>query len=176
MASKPDAVFIGSSGTPGALPQLELVQRGYPGLTYQTQGIANNDFLRIGGKSLEGTFVTVAPVLVAEQLADSDPIKKPALTYVSRFETQYGPGSRSLFGSTAWDVYAMLSRAAEVALRSTKPGTPEFREALRNALEGLRQFVAAEGVYSFSDKDHNGVDERCQVLVRIDNGKWKLVP
>jgi len=175
LSAKPDAIFIAAAGTPGALPQIELAERGFTGPVYQTQGIANNEFLRIGGKALEGTFVTVAPVLVAEQLADSNPIRRPAIEYVTRFETKYGVGSRSLFGATAWDVFYILQHAAETALKTTKPGTPEFRTALRDQIERLKEFVAAEGVYNMSDKDHNGVDTRCQVLVRIEGGKWKLV-
>jgi branched-chain amino acid transport system substrate-binding protein len=175
LSVKPDAIYIAASGTPGALPQIELAQRGWKGPTYQTQGVANNDFLRIGGKALEGTFMTTAPVLVAEQLKDSDPIKKPALEYVNVFETAYGPNSRSLFGATAWDVFFMLRQVAEKAGRTTKPGTPEFRAAIRDGMENLKDFVSAEGVYTMSDKDHNGVDARCQVLVRIENGRWKLV-
>jgi branched-chain amino acid transport system substrate-binding protein len=175
LSAKPDAIYIAASGTPGALPQIELAQRGWKGPTYQTQGVANNDFLRLGGKALEGTFMTTAPVLVAEQLKDSDPIKQPALEYVNVFEGAYGPNTRSLFGATAWDVFFMLRQVVDKASRTTKPGTPEFRAAIRDGMENLKDFVSAEGVYTMSDKDHNGVDARCQVLVRIENGRWKLV-
>jgi len=175
MAAKPDVIYIAASGTPAALPQLELAQRGYKGQIYQTQGVANNDFLRVGGKALEGTLLTVAPVLVAEQLADSNPVKKPALDYVNKFEGAYGPNTRSLFGATAWDVFLMVEKVAQTALKTTKPGTPEFSAAIRDGMENLKNFVAAEGVYNMSPTDHNGVDLRNQVLVRIENGKWKLV-
>ena len=175
MAAKPDVIYIAASGTPAALPQLELAQRGYKGQIYQTQGVANNDFLRVGGKALEGTLLTVAPVLVAEQLADSNPVKKPALDYVNKFEAAYGPNTRSLFGATAWDVFLMVEKVAQTALKTTKPGTPEFSAAIRDGMENLKNFVAAEGVYNMSPTDHNGVDLRNQVLVRIENGKWKLV-
>jgi len=175
MAAKPDVIYIAASGTPAALPQLELAQRGFKGQVYQTQGVANNDFLRVGGKALEGTLLTVAPVLVAEQLADSNPVKKPALDYVNKFEGAYGPGTRSLFGATAWDVFLMVDKVAQTALKTAKPGTPEFRVAIRDGMENLKNFVAAEGVYNMSPTDHNGVDLRNQVLVRIENGKWKLV-
>jgi len=175
MAAKPDAIYIAASGTPGALPQLELAQRGYAGNVYQTQGIANADYLRVGGKAVEGTYVTTAPVLVAEQLAASDPIHKPAVDYVTKFEGTYGPNTRSLFGTTAWDVYLMLDHVAQDALKTAKPGTPEFRSAIRDGVEGLKGFVTAEGVFTMSPKDHNGVDARCQVLVRIEKGRWTLV-
>jgi branched-chain amino acid transport system substrate-binding protein len=176
IAANPDAVYIFGSGTPGALPQIELARRGFKGPVYQTQGVANNDFLRIGGKDLEGGYMTVAPALVPEQLPDSNPIKKVALDYVQRYEAKYGAGSRSLFGATAWDALLIAQQAAREALKKAKPGTPEFRSAWRDAIEGLRDFVGAEGIYNMSPQDHNGVDARSQVLVRIENGGWKVQP
>jgi len=175
IAANPDAVFIYSAGTPGALPHVELVKRGYRGKIYQTQGVANADFLRVGGKELDGSLMTVAPVLVAEQLPDSNPVKKPGLDYVKRYEEKYGAGSRSLFGATAWDAQLWLNATIPTALKKGKPGTPEFRTALRDAIENLKEFVGSQAVFNLSEKDHNGVDERSQVLVRIENGQWKLV-
>ena len=176
MAANPDAIYIFAAGTPGALPQIELARRGYKGLVYQTQGVANNDFLRVGGKDLEGGYMTVAPVLVADQLPDSNPMKKAALDFVQRFEARQGPNSRSLFAATAWDALLIIQQASREALKKAKPGTPEFRAALRDAIEGLRDFVGSEGVYNMSVSDHNGVDSRSQVMVKIENGGWKLQP
>ena len=176
VAAAPDAIYIFAAGTPGALPQIELAKRGYKGLVYQTQGVANNDFLRIGGKDLDGGFMTVAPVLVADQLPDSNPVKKAAVDFVQRFEARHGPNSRSLFAATAWDALLIVQQAAREAMKKAKPGTPEFRVALRDAIEGLRDFVGSEGVYTMTPADHNGVDARSQVMVKIENGGWKLQP
>lgn len=176
IAAKPDAVFIAAAGTPAAMPQIELTNRGYKGTQYQTQAVANNDYLRIGGKAVEGTLMTVSPMLVAEQLPDSNIIKPVALAYVKKFEAKYGPGSRTLFGGQAWDVTLMLDKAIPVALKKAKPGTAEFRLALRDALENIKDLVLTEGVYSMSVKDHNGADARSQVLVEVKDGKWKYVP
>jgi branched-chain amino acid transport system substrate-binding protein len=176
VAANPDAVYIFAAGTPGALPQIELASRGYKGLVYQTQGVANNDFLRVGGKSLEGSYMTVAPVLVAEQLPESNPTRKHGVDFVNRFEKAHGPGSRSLFAATAWDALLIVQHASREAVKKARPGTPEFRAALRDAIEGLKDFVGSEGVYNMSPADHNGVDTRSQVMVKIENGTWKLQP
>lgn len=176
MAANPDAVYILSAGTPGALPQIELAKRGYKGAVYQTQGVANNDFLRVGGKDLEGGYMTVAPVLVAEQLPDASPVKRPALDFVQRFEAKYGAGSRSLFAATMWDALLIVQQSAGVAVKKARPGTPEFRSALRDTIEGLREFVGSQGVFNMGPADHNGVDQRSQVMVRIEGGTWKLQP
>ncbi len=176
MSANPDAVYILSAGTPGALPHIELVQRGYKGRIYQTQGVANSDFLRVGGKALDGSFITVAPVLVGEQLPDSSPIKKVAVDFLNKSDAAVGVQSRSLFGATAWDALLISDQTVRTAMRTAKPSTPEFRVALRDAIEQLKGFVGTEGVYTMSPQDHNGVDERSQVMVKIENGKWVYQP
>ncbi|HEX8988492.1 MAG TPA: ABC transporter substrate-binding protein [Rhodocyclaceae bacterium] len=174
MAAKPDAVLIAGSGTPAALPQVALIERGYKGKFYQTHGVANNDFLRVGGKNVEGTFLPAGPVLVAAQLPDSNPVKKPALEYVTKYEKAYGKGSVSTFGAHAWDAGVLLTNAVPAALKKAQPGSKEFRAALRDALEGLKNVSMSHGVANMSPQDHLGFDQRARVMVRIENGGWKL--
>lgn len=176
LSSSPDAVYILSSGTPGALPHIELIQRGYKGNIYQTQGVANADFLRVGGKALDGSFMTVAPVLVGDQLPDSNPIKKVAIDFLKKSDANFGVQNRSLFGATAWDALLIADAATRDALKVAKPGTVEFRSAIRDAIEHLKGYVGSEGVYTMSPQDHNGVDDRSQVMVKIENGKWVYLP
>lgn len=176
LTTNPDAVYIFSAGTPGALPHIELVQRGYKGYIYQTQGVANADFLRVGGKALDGSYITAAPVLVGDQLPDSSPIKKVAMEFLKKSDANFGVQNRSLFGATAWDALLIADQAARSALKTSKPGTPEFRTALRDSIEQLKGFIGTEGVYTMSPQDHNGVDERSQVMIKIENGKWVYQP
>lgn len=176
MAANPDAVYVLSAGTAGATPQIELAKRGYKGAVYQTQGVANNDYLRVGGKDLEGTYMTVAPVLVADQLPDGNPVKKPGVAFLQGYEGKYGAGTRSLFGATMWDGLLILDHAVAKVGNSAQPGTPQYRAALRDAIEATKEFVASQGVFNMSPTDHNGVDQRSQVMVRIEGGAWKLQP
>ena len=175
MAANPDAVLVAGSGTPAVLPQSTLVERGYKGKFYQTHGIANRDFLRVGGKNVEGTIFPVGPMLLAEQLSDSHPSKKPALDYVKLYEGAHGPNSRSTFGAHAYDAYLLLTRAVPEAMKKAKPGTPEFRVALRDALENVKELPAAHGVFSMSPTNHNGFDARAAVMATVSNGDWKLL-
>lgn len=172
MGAKPDAVLIGGSGTPAALPQKTLKERGYTGKYYQTHGVANADFLRVGGKDVEGTLLPVGPVLVADQLPESNPVRKSALAYINAYEAAHGKGSVSGFGAHAWDAGLLLQAAIPVALKSAKPGTPEFRAALRDALEGVKEMPGAHGIFNMSPTDHLGLDQRARVIVQIENGKW----
>ncbi len=175
LSANPDAVLVVGSGTPAVLPQATLVERGYKGQVYQTHGIANNDFLRVGGKNVEGAVLPVGPVLIPNQLPDSNQSKKPALEYIKAYEGTYGAGSHSTFGAHTWDAGLMLQRAVPEALKKAKPGTAEFRAALREALENIKDLAATHGVFNFSPTDHKGLDGRAVVMVRIENGAWKLL-
>ena len=176
IAAKPDAVLIAGAGTPAALPQKTLHERNYAGKYYQTHGIANSDFLRVGGRDVEGTVLPAGPILVAAQLPAGNPIRTVAIDYVQRYETANGPGSVATFGAHAFDAGMMLQAAIPIALKSAQPGTPEFRAALRDALEGSKELVLTHGISTMTPTDHNGFDQRARVMVTIAGGAWKLLP
>jgi len=174
VGSNPDAVLIAGSGTPAALPAKTLKERGYKGKVYQTHGVANNDFLRVCGKDCDGELLPAGPVLVTDQLPDSNPVKKPALAYKAAYEKAYGAGSLSTFGGHAWDAGLLLQRAIPDALKKGQPGTEAFREALRASLESVKDLPVSHGVINMTPTDHNGFDSRARVMVQIVDGKWKL--
>ena len=174
VSAKPDAVLIAGSGTPAALPQKTLKERGYGGAIYQTHGVANRDFLRVCGKDCEGTRLPAGPVLVADQLPNDHPVKKSALAYVEAYEKAHGKNSVSTFGAHAWDAGILLQAAVPVALKKAQPGTKEFRAALRESLEGVKNAAGAHGIYNMSPNDHLGLDQRAAVMVQIVDGDWKL--
>jgi len=174
VSAKPDAVLIAGSGTPAALPQKTLKERGYSGKIYQTHGVANRDFLRVCGKDCEGTWLPAGPVLVADQLPADHPVKKSATAYVEAYEKAHGKNSVSTFGAHAWDAGVLLQAAVPVALKKAQPGTKEFRAALRDALEGVKNAAGAHGIFNMSPTDHLGLDQRAAVMVQIVDGDWKL--
>ncbi|MEP7327643.1 MAG: ABC transporter substrate-binding protein [Betaproteobacteria bacterium] len=171
ISANPDAVLIGAAGTPGATPQKELIARNYKGKIYQTHGVGNPDFLRVVGKDGNGTLLPVGPMLVYEQLPDSNVIKKAAAEYVTKYEAKFG--ERTTFGGHLWDAYQLLAQAIPVALKTAKPGSPAFRTALRDALESSN-VVGVHGVFVMNAHDHNGFDNRARVIVKIQDGKWVL--
>jgi branched-chain amino acid transport system substrate-binding protein len=176
VAAKPDAVLIVGSGTPAVLPERTLRERGYAGKYYQTHGVANNDFLRVGGKEVDGTYLPSGPVLVAAQLPSSNQVRPSAMEYIARYEAAYGRGSVSAFGAYAWDAGRIVSVALAEALKKAQPGTPEFRLAVRDALETVHDVRGAGGIYNMSAADHLGLDQRAVVMVKIENGAWKYEP
>lgn len=174
LAAKPDAILIGGAGTPAALPQKSLKEKGYKGLIYQTHGVANNDFLRICGKDCEGTALPTGPVLVAAQLPADNPVRKSAAEYVGKYEAVHGKGSVNAFGGYAWDAGQLLAEALPAALKKAQPGNREFRLALRDAIEATKNLAASHGVYNMTPNDHLGLDQRARVMVTIQDGNWKL--
>ncbi len=174
VSANPDAIVIGASGTPAATPAAALRERGYKGKIYFNHGVANNDFLRVGGKDVESAFVPASPVIVAYQLPDDHPAKKRAEEYTKIYEASYGPGSVAAFGSYTWDACLELVNAIPAALKAGQPGTVEFRRALRDALEATKNLEVTNGSVTMSKSDHLGLDSRARVMVQIQNGKWVL--
>jgi branched-chain amino acid transport system substrate-binding protein len=175
VAANPDAILVGASGTAAALPQTELRNRGYKGLIYQTHGAASMDFIRIAGKAAEGVLMASGPVMDPEDQPDSALTKKPGMALVKAYEAKYGPNSRSQFAGHSYDAFQVLERIVPVALKKAKPGTQEFREAIREALLTEREIAASQGVYNFTEKDRYGLDDRSRILLTVKDGKYVLV-
>ncbi len=173
LKGNPDAVVIIAVGTPAALPHHAVVDRGYKGKIYQSGGgAANADFLRVGGKAVEGGYLPVSPVLVAEQLPNGYPTKAEALRFAKAYEPKFGP--RSTFAAHAWDALKVVEDAVPKALKSGNPGTDKFREALRSAIENTKGYKGAFAVFNLTPTDHSGVNEYGMCMVKIVNGAWKL--
>lgn len=175
LSARPDAVFVGGSGTPAALPQTTLRERGYKGPIYQSHAVANREFLRLGGKNVEGARLPVAPVLVAEQLPDGHPNKAAGVAFLQQLEGKLGADARSTFAGAAYDAGLLLENAMKEAIKTAKPGTAEFREGIRKGLEGTKGLVGVNGTYTLSAEDHGGYDPKAVVLIEVANGKWSLV-
>ena len=172
VAANPDAVLIGASGTAAALPQSTLRERGYKGLIYQTHGAASMDFIRIAGPAAEGVIMASGPVMSPESQPDSALTKKPGLALNTAYEAKYGANSRSQFAGHSYDAFEVLKRIVPVALKKAKPGTPEFREALRQALLSEKDIAASQGVYNFTEKDRYGLDDRSRIILTVKDGKY----
>ena len=175
ISAKPDAMLIAAVGGPAVLPQATLRDQGYKGPIYQTHAVATEDFIKLGKEKVEGTILAAGPMLVIDEIADSNPTKKIAQNYIAQYQKQFG-SVPATFGANTWDGGMLLERAIPVALKVAKPGTEAFRVALRDALEKEREVVGCQGVFNMSADNHNGMDERARVLVTVKDGKFRLVP
>lgn len=175
IAAKPDAMLIAAVGGPAVLPQATLRDQGFKGTIYQTHAVATDDFIKLGKDKVEGTVLAAGPMLVIDEIVDSNPTKKVAAGYIAAYEKQFG-SRPATFGANTWDAGILLERAVPIALKSAKPGTEAFRSALRDALEAEREVVGCQGVFNMSPTNHNGMDERARVLVTVRDGKFRLLP
>jgi branched-chain amino acid transport system substrate-binding protein len=175
VAANPDAILVGAAGTGAGLPQSALRERGYKGLIYQTHGAVSMDFIRIAGPAAEGVLMASGPVMDPEGQPESALTKKPGVALVTAYEAKYGLDSRSQFAGHSYDAFEILKRVIPVALKTGKPGTPEFHEAIRQALLSEKEMAASQGVYNFTEKDRNGVDDRARILLTVKNGKYMPV-
>ena len=172
VAANPDAILVGASGTAAGLPQSELRARGYQGLIYQTHGAATMDFIRIAGPAAEAVIMASGPVMNPEGQADNALTKKPGLALDTAYEAKYGANTRSQFAGHAYDAFEVLKRVVPAALKTAKPGTGEFREAIRQAFISEREIAASQGVYNWTEKDRSGLDDRSRILLTVKNGKY----
>jgi branched-chain amino acid transport system substrate-binding protein len=176
IATHPDAVLLGGSATQGALPPLALAERGYKGPLYGTPALLNADFVRVGGKAVEGVLVSAGPVIVAEQLPDTHFSKKISMAFRAAHEKANNVAPSDGFSAYSFDAWLIFMDAAKRAMATAKPGTPEFRTALRDAIFTTKELVGTHAIYNFKPGESYGVDERGLVLVRLVNGKWKYEP
>ena len=174
VAANPDAMLIVASGSGAAMPHMAVVDRGYKGKIYQTHAAATRDLMRVGGKAVEGAYVVSGPAVIAEQLPDNHPSKPIAIDFVQKYEKVYGVGSRNQFGGHGYDAELVLEKAIPIALKKAKPGTPEFRAALRDALETMGRTVVSQGVLNWTKDDHWGFTPETGVMLKVVNGDWKV--
>src|SRR6266550_3079068 len=175
MAAKPDAMLIAAVGGPAVLPQATLRDQGFKGTIYQTHAVATDDFIKLGRDKVEGTILAAGPMLVIDEVPDSNPTKKVAQHYIATYQKQFGVVPAT-FGANTWDAGILLERAIPVALKLAKPGTEAFRAALRDALEQQHEVIGCQGVFNMSPTNHNGMDDRARVLVTVKDGKFRLLP
>jgi branched-chain amino acid transport system substrate-binding protein len=173
-AANPDAVLVVASGSGAAMPQLSLAERGYKGKIYQTHAAATMDLMRVGGKTVEGTFVAAGPVIVPSQLPDNHPSKKMALDFAAKYDKAYGVGTHNQFSGHAYDAQIALEKVIPMALKKAKPGTPEFRNALRDSLETMGRTVFAHGVMNWTPADHWGYTLETGVVMKVIDGQFKV--
>jgi branched-chain amino acid transport system substrate-binding protein len=174
IAAKPDAVLIAAVGGPAVLPQATLYDHGYKGRVYQTHAVATDDFIKLGKEKVEGTILAAGSMLIIDDVPETDPIKRVAVSYMSAYEKQFGVRPAT-FGANTYDAGLLLGRAIPVALKAAQPGTEGFRIALRDALEQEKDVVGCQGVFNMSPSNHNGMDERARVLVVVREGKFRLL-
>jgi branched-chain amino acid transport system substrate-binding protein len=176
VSSRPDAIVVVASGSGAAMPHKTLIERGYKGKIYQTHSAASRDLIRLGGKDVEGAFVISGLAVIPEALPDTHPSKKLAVDFVERYEKQFGPRTRNQFAAHAYDALLILQKVVPEALKKGKTGTPEFRMALKQALENAGNIPITQGVIHYTPTDHFGLGDDSRMMLTIKNADFKALP
>ena len=175
IATKPDAVFIASAGTPAVLPQKALRERGYKGPIFQTHGVSTEQFIKLGGKDVEGTIYAGEVFTIANDLPKSSPFRAAPAKFVKAYEAVYNGKEPNIFGAHLWDTVTLIEHAVPAALKHGKPGTEAFRSALRDALERSKDIYLDNGLSNMSPTNHNGYDQRSAFLIQVRGGAFRLL-
>ncbi len=175
LSHRPEAMVLGGSATPGALPNLALAQRNFKGRVYNNHGVVSPDYIRVGGAAVEGCIAPTGPLVVYDQLGDDNPVKPVATAFMNAYLAKFGPQSRNAFAGYSHDAMLIIQAAVPAALQKGQPGTQEFRDALRDGMEHVAGLVGTHGVYSMTPTDHNGMDSRARVMVQVKDQSWKLM-
>jgi branched-chain amino acid transport system substrate-binding protein len=174
VAARPDAVFAGNSGTPGALPYLGLAERGYKGQIYGTHGLITADFVRVAGHSADGLMVPSGPVMVADQLPATSPVRKIALDFRAAYQKKHGAAPVDAFSAYTFDAWLVLADAAGRIGKKVEPGTPQYRQALHDAIAQTHELAGTHGVFNFKPNEPYGLDKRSAVVIELEKAHWKL--
>lgn len=59
------------------------------------------------------------------------------MDFISAYEAKFGAGTYNQFAANIWGGKLILDKAIPIALKSAKPGTREFRRAIKQALETM---------------------------------------
>ena len=175
VAAKPDAILVVASGSIAPMPEIALRERGYKGLMYQTHGAASPDLIRIGGKTVEGTFVVSGPAIFAEDLPDSHPSKAASVAFAKKYRELSGKPQLSPFAGHSNDFMLVMEKAVPLAMKKGKPGTEAFRVALRDTLDTMGRTPIAHGVMNWTKDDHWGYTNETGIMTVVKDGNFQVL-
>jgi branched-chain amino acid transport system substrate-binding protein len=164
------AVICWTIGPAGARVAKNVKQLGLTMPLVQCHGQPDPKYVELAGEASEGSIMPSTKLMVAQQLADSDPQKAVILDFIRgykdtyHFDQQYPINTHSGY---AWDAIYLLANAMRQV--GTEP------QALRTAIEQTRGYVGISGIYTLSAEDHNGLGTDSLVMVKIEKGQWVLL-
>jgi branched-chain amino acid transport system substrate-binding protein len=169
-SANPDAIVCWTIGPAGAIVAKNVKQLNIKTPLFQCHGLPDPKYVELAGPASEGNMMPSTKLMAWEQLPDSDPQKNVIKEFVhlyndvNHFDKQFPINAHSGY---AWDAIYIVANAMK------KAGTDP--EKLREAIEQTKDYVGISGIYNLTSDDHNGLGPESMILVRIEDGKWKLV-
>ncbi|MGE5546201.1 MAG: ABC transporter substrate-binding protein [Solirubrobacterales bacterium] len=160
------AVFNFGFGQGPAVVTKNYKQLGIALPLYQSHGVASKEYIKLAGDASEGVRLPAAGLVVAEQLAATDP-QKPVVT---AFKKEYEGAFKSEVSTFAGHVYDGL----QMALAAIKRAGSTDKEKVRAEIEKTSGYVGTAGLVSMSATDHMGLNLSAFHMVEIKKGDWSL--
>ncbi|MGA8573000.1 MAG: ABC transporter substrate-binding protein [Desulfobaccales bacterium] len=159
------AVICWGTGPAPALVAKNLKELGLTLPLIQSHGAASKKFIELAGEGAEGVIMPAGKLVIYKQLPDSDPQKAVCQEYAEKYAAKFKTPESS-FGGYAYDAQRMLDQALQQA------GADPAK--IRDALEGIKNFVGVSGIFNMSLEDHNGLTPDAFVMVKIEKGQFTL--
>jgi branched-chain amino acid transport system substrate-binding protein len=128
-------------------------------------GFVTGKYMELAGGAAAKLLLLSQKFVIGDQLPDSDPVKPKIAALTDSFKRRFNRTPNQFVAQTYDAVYL-----AKMALAS---GGSD-REKVREALENIRDYQCASGVFSFSPERHSGLAKSNIVLVNWANGRFNL--
>ncbi len=161
----PEVLIVWGTNPGPALAAKNMVQLGMDIPYVGSHGIANKTFIELGGEAVEGVVFPAGRLLVPSSITDPEQ-KAVTQAFIDEYQAAYG-GAPNTFAGYAFEAVLLLVNAIETA-GSTDPA------AIQTALNQTQGFVGPDGVYNYSETNHDGLVAEDMIMVRIENATWVL--
>lgn len=163
---KADAIICWGTNPGPAVVTRNVKQLGIKIPLYMSHGVASKKYIELAGpEAAEGVMLPAGKLAVYDKLKKNDPQLKVLKDYDQSYRKAYGVEA-STFGGYAFDSFQLIVAAVKKAGATT--------EGIRSGIEKQNRLVGVSGIFSMSDKDHNGLDLSAFEMVRISKGDWLI--
>ena len=169
-ALAPQAIVQMGAGPAIGLAAKNLRDIGLAVVHASDQNTNPHEVVRVAGAAGSGVLFPAAAAVAYDVLADNDPRKIAAKSFIETWRAKYGNERDPNTGARFYDSVRLLAHGVRAA--NSTDGT-----AVRDALEATRDFNGVTATFNFSAEDHNGITSSPVVLVKIEQGgALSLVP
>lgn len=163
--ANPEALIVWGTNPGPAVAAKNLKQLGWDVPYVGSHGIANAKFIELAADAAEGVVFPSTKILFPESI--TDPGQKALIDkLIADYTAEFGVAPNH-FSSHGWDAIAILVAAIEEA-GNTEPA------ALQTALNSLTNFIGADGIFTYTATDHDGLKVDDLIMVKIEGGTWVL--
>jgi branched-chain amino acid transport system substrate-binding protein len=168
-SSGADAMLIWSVNPGPTIILKNAASVGFRKPIFNSYGAATPALIEQSGPAAEGTYVSSMRLLAPESLPENDPVREVVTRLAADYKEKIGEEPTTFIGHPA-DALTLISLALEKS-----GGTPD-REKLAEAIRSGISFAGANGMFAFSDANHNGLDETSEsmIMLQVKGGHYVM--